>query len=102
MRENEDILIWEPRQAEGGGTARYCKDDDLVLILEQLVPGFDLHQMASECKAIPVGKCYLLTSRGYDMFLAAAEQLGKPELRKTLEEKKAYYWFRSKPEEFKL
>ena len=91
--DNEEVIRWERRQGEGGGTATYCDDVHLVHILEELLP-LDLNQMVSDGEAVHIGRYYLLTSEGYEKFVEAAEQQGKPEIIKALEEKKAFYWFR--------
>jgi hypothetical protein len=94
MRNNQNDLIWEMRQEKGNGTALYKPDRDLVKILEKVL-SFDLGQMVSEEEAIPAsGGSYLLTRKGYNKFIQAAEQQGNSEIVKILHDNERYYWFR--------
>ncbi|MGD0326039.1 MAG: hypothetical protein ABSD45_20130 [Terriglobia bacterium] len=94
MKNNQNCLFWEYRQQKGNGTAIYKLDEELVDILEKLLP-FDLDQMVSKEEAIPMpGGRYLLTKKGYSKFIQAAEQQGNSEIVEILQDREHYYWFR--------
>jgi hypothetical protein len=94
MRNNQNDLLWEMRQENGNGTGLPKWDGNLVKILEGIMP-FDLDQMVSEKEAIPVpGGGYVLTKKGYNKFVQAAEQRGNSEIVKLLHDNEGYYWFR--------
>jgi|SRR5208282_2035775 len=92
------MIVWELRKEQGNGTAAYVYDGELVHNIEGLRPrGLDLDRMTSEGGATRLPESdglYVLTDKGFDSFIADAEQQGKPEIVEILKGKRTYYWFR--------
>lgn len=94
MIDNEDALVWQHRTEKGIGTGTVCRDDDLVRVLNEITPGFNLAEMARRGEAIRIkNNGYVLTDKGYKGFVQEAKKQAKDDLAGVLADKEKCYYF---------